>query len=256
VAIPEHVVRFWRALDALVARVRPTSWGAVVTDPRSPAIWDTNYARVDRAVPVGANEVERDLLPALHEAGATVEHVLTFHHEIHTSLLAELSGRGHRIGWDLVLDLPGPPAVIGAAAVEELEPGEELWSRFTASLALFGVDPPEAVAQLLALELDVLAPGGKRWFGVRGERGQIAALGALLVLDGVGYVDNVATFPQARGRGYATSITAEIASQARLAGAGRTILLADPDDGPVVRMYERLGFRRVGLLASTRGPLP
>jgi ribosomal protein S18 acetylase RimI-like enzyme len=256
VAVPEHVVRFWRALDDLVANVRPTPWGAVVTDPRSPAIWDTNYARVDRPVAVGADEIERDLLPALSAVGAPVEHVLTFHHEVHASLLAELSARGHRIGWDLLLDLPGPPSVIGSAAVEELEAGEELWSRFVASLALFGVEPPDAVAQLVALELDVLGPGGKRWFGVRDGRGEIVSLGALLVLEGVGYVDNVATFPEARGRGYASAVTAEIAMRARSAGADRTILLADPDDGAVVRMYERLGFRPAGRLASTRGPLP
>ena len=255
-AIPEHVLRFWRALDELVAQVRPTSWGAVVTDPRSPAIWDTNYARVDRAVAVGADEVERDLLPALLDAGAPVEHVLTFHHEVHAPLLAELSSRGHRIAWDLVMDLPGPAAANPAAPVEELEAGEELWSRFTDSLALFGVEPPEAAAQLRALEHDVLVPGGKRWFGVRDERGEIMSLGALLVLDDVGYVDNVATFPRARGRGHATSITAAIATQARIAGADRTILLADPDDEPVVRMYERLGFRAVGRLASTKGPVP
>ena len=185
-----------------------------------------------------------------------MEHVLTFHHEVHAPLLAELSSRGHRIAWDLVMDLPGPAAANPAAPVEELEAGEELWSRFTDSLALFGVEPPEAAAQLRALEHDVLVPGGKRWFGVRDERGEIMSLGALLVLDDVGYVDNVATFPRARGRGHATSITAAIAAQARIAGADRTILLADPDDEPVVRMYERLGFRAVGRLASTKGPVP
>jgi hypothetical protein len=33
------------------------------------------------------------------------------------------------------------------------------------------------------------------------------------------------------------------------------VLLADPADRAVVGMYERLGFRGVGMLASTRGAI-
>jgi ribosomal protein S18 acetylase RimI-like enzyme len=32
-------------------------------------------------------------------------------------------------------------------------------------------------------------------------------------------------------------------------------LFVDPDNLPVVQMYERLGFREVGRLASTKGPV-
>ncbi|MFN8232070.1 MAG: hypothetical protein U0V56_00825 [Actinomycetota bacterium] len=47
--LPDRVLRFWRALDAHFGSVLPTTWGAVVTDGRFPAIWDANYARVDVA---------------------------------------------------------------------------------------------------------------------------------------------------------------------------------------------------------------
>jgi ribosomal protein S18 acetylase RimI-like enzyme len=257
--VPDHVHRFWRALDELFSSVEPTAWGAVVTDGRYPRIWDTNYARIDVSDPgLRAADIERAALPALHRAGAEVFHVVTFHHEAHGGLLAELSGRGHRLGWDLVMDLPADHVAEPAAdpPVEEIQPGPELWAKVGESFALFGVDPGEAVTQLRAIERDVLAPGGKRWFAIRDRDGSLVSLAALLVLEGVGYIDNVATFPAHRGRGYASAITRRLTREAADRGAGQVCLFADPEDHAVVRMYERLGFTPVGQLASTRGPLP
>jgi ribosomal protein S18 acetylase RimI-like enzyme len=259
VPVPDHVLRFWRALDALVADVRPTPWGAVVLDARSPQLWDTNYARLDRPVPVDAADLERELLPALATVGVEVEHIVTFHHEVHAVLLAELSSRGHRIGWDAVMDLPpstDPAAAATGPVVEELSPGEELWGAVVASFHVFGIEPGDAIGQLLRIERDLLAPGGKRWFGVRSDDGRVVSLGALLLLEGTGYVDNVATMPEGRGRGRASAITRRIATEARSAGGQHVFLLADPDEPAVLRLYGRLGFREVGRLASTRGPVP
>ena len=45
--IPEHIHRFWKALDERHFHSEPTWWGAVVTEARFPAIWDFNYARID-----------------------------------------------------------------------------------------------------------------------------------------------------------------------------------------------------------------
>jgi ribosomal protein S18 acetylase RimI-like enzyme len=140
--------------------------------------------------------------------------------------------------------------------VEELHDGAELWSRVGDSLTFFGADPGDAVTQLQTIEREVLGPGGKRWFGVRDADGTVVSLAALLVLDGTAYVDNVATFPDARGKGFAAAVTSRIAAEADRAGARRLCLLCDPDDAAVVRLYRRLGFREVGRLASTRGPVP
>lgn len=259
--VPDHVHRFWRALDELFANVVPTWWGAVVTDGRYPRIWDANYARVDVPSPaLRVADVEADLLPALEAAGVTTFHVVSFHPEDTRSLLAELSSRGHRLGWDLVMDAgPADPIrtlIPARAAVEELPPGDELWSTVSDSLTLFGVDPKGAVRQLQTIERDVLSPGGKRWFGVRDEDGSIVSLAALLLLEGVGYLDNVATVPQARGRGYASALTVRLVEEARRSGAAHVCLFADPDDEAVVRLYASLGFRTAGRLASTKGPVP
>ncbi|MGZ8570923.1 MAG: GNAT family N-acetyltransferase [Actinomycetota bacterium] len=258
--VPDHVHRFWLALDELFARVRPTRWGAVITDGRYPRIWDTNYARIDVADDsLRSADIEAELLPALHDAGASTFHVVSFHPDHTAALLAELSSRGHRLSWDLVMNA-GRSRTIGPTApsveIEELPPDDELWTSVAASFALFGVDPGEAVEQLRGIERDVLAPGGKRWFVIRDETGAIASLAALLTLEAVGYIDNVATFPHARRRGYAAALTARIVHEARAADAEDVCLFADPDDDAVVRLYRGLGFEEAGRLASTRGPLP
>jgi ribosomal protein S18 acetylase RimI-like enzyme len=256
VPLPEHVLRFWCSLDDLLGDVRPTWWGAVVTDVRFPAIWDINYARIDEpAVDLSATEVEAELVPSLRAVGTNVLHVVTFHHEATTRLLSELSSRGHRVGWDLVMEVAPAPVRVDAD-VEELEPGPELWGRVADTLTLFGAEAGEPVDQLRRMEEEVLAPGGKRWFGIRNRRGTIVSLAALVRLGDVGYIDNVATFPRYRGRGFATAVTSQAIDVAYESGAAHVCLFADPDDRPVVQMYERLGFRAVGKLASTRGPVP
>jgi predicted GNAT family acetyltransferase len=118
------------------------------------------------------------------------------------------------------------------------------------------VDPDESIDQLRAIETDVLLPGGKRWFGVRDEDGTVVSLAALVLLGDVAYVDNVATFPEARGRGFASAATGAVIDAALAEGVEGIFLLADPDESAVVRMYERIGFRGAGRLASTRGPVP
>jgi ribosomal protein S18 acetylase RimI-like enzyme len=253
--IPEHIHRFWKALDELHFHVEPTWWGAVVIEARFPAIWDFNYARVDEPAPdLTLIEVADALLPALAEVGTDTFHVLFFHPEETTDLLVELSTIGHTLSWDLVMDLTDEPTFRHADVhVEPLDAGGELWSRVEDSLALFGNDPTVA-EQLRSIEEETFAADHKRWLGVRDDEGVIVALTALVLLEGVGYLDNVATFPQARGRGLATAIVARAIDVAREAGAVHVSLFADPDNAAVVRMYERLGFREVGRLASTRGP--
>ena len=101
-----------------------------------------------------------------------------------------------------------------------------------------------------------LAPAGKLWFAVRGEDGTPVSLGTLLVLDGTGYIDNVATDPAARGRGYAGAIVTRIGRETHRAGAVGPFLLCDPGAPATVRFYERLGFAPAGFLASTKGTTP
>lgn len=250
--LPEHIRRLWAGMDEMFAVVEPTPWGAVVTDARYPRIWDANYARVER--PASLADVASALEPALRAAGAEVFHVVVFDPVGSTSLLTELSSRGHRLGWDMVLQARSGSADAPRHEVEILPDGPELWDAVTTSLDVFGIEPDEAVAQLRAIETDVMLPGGKRWYAIR-DAGRVVSIAALLTIDGVGYIDNVATVPQARGRGFASDLVRAIVRDAA-AGSQRTVLLADPDEPRIVEMYRRLGFSEAGRLASTKGPIP
>ncbi|MFB3739345.1 MAG: GNAT family N-acetyltransferase, partial [Candidatus Velamenicoccus archaeovorus] len=196
--------------------------------------------------------------PALERAGARHAHVLVFHPEGQTALIAEASTRGDRLSWDAVMELRtharGGLRGEGAVRVVEVRrPDRAFWAALTRSLREFEVTEPEAVAQILRIEREVLLPAGRRWFAVEGQ-GTYPALGSLTVLEGVGFVDHVVTLPEARRQGFATAIVRRIVAEARAAGASDVLLLAEPGGG-AQRLYERLGFATTTQLAGTLRPL-
>lgn len=249
----EPLLRFWRAHDALFERVEPTEWGAVVSDARFPIIREPNYARVEDAEPVGLAEIEDRLVPAMRRTGSPAAHVVVFHPEEQTDVIAEASTRGERIAWDLVMQIRSASGSGPDHVREVANPGEDFWQIHRASAALFDIEGEETLDQLQAMERTVMVPGGRRWF-VAQEDGAPVALGALMVLGGTGFVDHVVTFPHARRRGHGAALTRRLVFEASQAGAERTTLLADPE-GDAVRIYERIGFERVGHLASWVSPL-
>ena len=64
----------------------------------------------------------------------------------------------------------------------------------------------------------------------------------------------VGTLPSARRRGLAAAVTALLAADARDRGVTLACLSAADDE--VARMYERLGFRRIGTACFARAPAP
>jgi ribosomal protein S18 acetylase RimI-like enzyme len=245
----EPLLRYWRAQDDAFERVEPFWWGAVVSDGRFPRIQEGNYARVETRQRLRLAEVEEPLLPSMQRTAFGRSHVLVFHPEDQTDLLAEASTRGEKLTWDLVMQHTGVPPAVHDVIVEEAAFDDELvTSAHRASLRWFDVTDPAIVDEMVRCETTVMIPAGRRWFVLRHD-GEPVAFAGLLVLEGVGYVDNVVTFPEARRRGYASALTARAVEAARAAGADRTYLMADPN-GTAKAIYERLGFRPVTQIAS------
>jgi len=244
----EPLLRFWRAQDDLFDRVEEAWWGAVVSDPRYPRIQEPNYARVETTQPVSLLEVEDALVPAMERSGSRRSHVVVFHPQEQTDLIVEASTRGERLAWDLVMAYTGEPSDDDPRVRELTEPDDAFWSSHRASLRWFDIAEDEVLDELQAIERDVLAPAGRRWFVVDGPDG-VDALAALLVLAGAGFIDNVVTFPAARRRGFARALTRRAVTEATAAGAERTYLLAEPD-GLAAGMYEGMGFEPVTQIAS------
>jgi ribosomal protein S18 acetylase RimI-like enzyme len=187
-------------------------------------------------------------------SGCARSHAVIFFPEDQTGLIAEASTRGERVTWDLVMVAAGQPPQPQDDRVEEVGRFDDaFWRAHASSARLFEVEEPATVAQLQALERDVMIPGGRRWFTVRGA-GEPEAFAALLVLGASAYLDHVVTFPAARRRGHAEALTRRALSEAAGAGATRTFLLAEPG-GAARRIYARLGFARLGYLASWLSPI-
>ncbi|XVV14671.1 GNAT family N-acetyltransferase [Actinoplanes sp. CA-131856] len=72
----------------------------------------------------------------------------------------------------------------------------------------------------------------------------ILATGTLMRSGDVAEIAGVATLPTARGRGYASQLTASLARRALTAGVDLVFLSAGDDD--VARLYTKVGFRRMG----------
>lgn len=250
----EPLLRYWRAQDALFDRVEPAWWGAVVSDPRYPRVQEPNYARVETEQPVRLAEVEEALLPATARCGVRRAHVVVFRPQDQTDLLVDASTRGDPILWDVVMEHSGDIASDRDPRVEEVEAFDgAFWRGHRESLAWFDVKDAGVVEEIATIERDLLVPAGRRWFTVR-QDGASVAFAALLVLEGVGYVDHVVTFPRARRRGFASALARHAVSESATAGAERTYLLAERD-GPATALYERIGFRPVTTIASWIAPI-
>src|SRR5438309_42614 len=100
--------RYFAASDALLQRVDPTWWGAVVADDRFPDVYDLNYARVDRALAdLSLDDVEGDLVPAMIRIGASHLEIVTLEPEGTGRLLDEAKRAGHSVSLDTAMEFRG-----------------------------------------------------------------------------------------------------------------------------------------------------
>ncbi len=83
------------------------------------------------------------------------------------------------------------------------------------------------------------------------EAGPIA-VGTHQPVDGATEIVGVATLPSARRRGIAAALTAALVADALRRGVATVFLGADSDD--VARVYERVGFMRIGTTAAAEKP--
>ena len=76
--------------------------------------------------------------------------------------------------------------------------------------------------------------------------GEPAAVAKRTTFDGASYLSSIGTRPAFRGRGLARLVTAAAAADGVAAGSSLTYLGVYVENEPAVRLYDRLGFERVG----------
>jgi ribosomal protein S18 acetylase RimI-like enzyme len=251
--LPEPILSFWMASLCLHARVGQTEWGAVVTDPRYPRVYEANHASVLRPAPdLTLQDIRSELIPALEQAAATHEHIEIMDADDDSPALRELLASPGEHDPDVVMIYEEKEPAAGRQVlspvpdvvwVEEVAPPDDpFWDLYRLVPNEYGETLPDDVLdQMLARVRDVFVPAGQ-WF-LRGKvDGQVAGVVSVLPLEGVAYIDNVVTLPPFRGRGIATVAVARAVSKSIESGAEVVFLLAEAN-GAAQRLYERLGFR-------------
>lgn len=119
------------------------------------------------------------------------------------------------------------------------------------AVAFGGHAPPPPTAADLRLLQDDLAAGAVARVLVTGPDGPVAA-GSAQRSAGVVELVGIATARAARRRGMGAAVTAALAAAAQDAGA-ELVFLAAADDA-AARVYERVGFRRVGECGISEPP--
>jgi ribosomal protein S18 acetylase RimI-like enzyme len=222
--------------------VEQFDWGRLVYNPKTAAMWSGNYLEVHSA--------ERD-------AGALAEladEVLAPRGIEHRFVMPLDPAGGQRLlpgfrelgGWEIwrsVYMVRAREPDCPASEAKEVSRDETEAVR----LAVAENDPDlpsEAVEQRLIRDARMDPVGHGRWFAAP-RHGEPAASSVLYSRDGIGQVEKVATVPERRGEGLASAVVMAAARASRVAGHRLTFLDADADDWPW-RLYERLGFDRVG----------
>lgn len=81
---------------------------------------------------------------------------------------------------------------------------------------------------------------------VRTEARPVVAFCAFWLVVDEAHINNLAVFPDLRGRGIGTALLRHALEEARRLGAVRATLEVRASNGPARRLYERLGFTEAG----------
>jgi GNAT superfamily N-acetyltransferase len=243
----ERAVSFEEALrERCAERIVPFRFGRALFNDTLPLVWDLNLLRVSK--PAGATvEVLVTEADRLHGEAGHGHRRVTVGDEAAGSLLADpFRSLGWRVDRFLVMGWHGPgerladiSAVVEEVDVATLRPLRE---------AIVRTEPwatSEEVTRMVVDSAQLLGRvGNARHFAVR-SNGE-AASAADLYSDGrTAQVEDVATSPAHRGRGYATAVVLRAVEEAIATGHDFVFLVADAGDWPK-ELYVRLGFAPLG----------
>jgi ribosomal protein S18 acetylase RimI-like enzyme len=227
--------------------VEEFDWGLLIHNPETPNIWSGNYLQIRStdldagALAELADEIQgplegikhRDIVPANPDYGERL-----------------VQGFESLEGWDVVRSVY---MVLSREPDREVGSAREVERAAVASVrrAVADDDPDftrEAVEQRLIRDARLDSVGNGRWFAAPAD-GEPGSACVLYDHEGVGQIETVVTLPEARNRGLATAVVMAAVDASRHAGHELTFIVADAEDWPW-KLYERLGFDRVGELCS------
>jgi ribosomal protein S18 acetylase RimI-like enzyme len=228
-------------------RLEPTPYGPVLVHTRLGRVHDLNFLRAEEPGEASAEELAAEAERVQGAAGIGHRRVNVRGEEERKRLEPQFV----RLGWQpqrfvLMVQRRGPERPAEHEVLEVDEPTlRPLWAEAIRSQP-HGKDEA-LVQQILQHRRDVGEAIPTRLFAAEAD-GKLVAHAELYSEGGVGQVENVFTLPDYRGRGLARSLVLSGVAESHAAGNDLTFLVADADDWPQ-RLYEKLGFERVGRYA-------
>lgn len=234
---------FMTRADMAGSRREPFRFGTAVFTPERPLRYDSNYLLVER-VPdeVTAAELAEEAERVQGPAG--LPHRLLFFRDarIAERFAPELGQAGWRHERHVLMAYRRPPereadtSIVTEVAADTIRPARERQIRS------YPWGTPEVAQQLLDAKAHI--PAETRFFAVL-VNSDVASYADLYLSGDVAQVEDVATMPEHRERGYASAVVLRAVHEAKMAGAELVFLVADAEDWPR-ELYGRLGFDEIG----------
>jgi ribosomal protein S18 acetylase RimI-like enzyme len=253
------VTDFDRAFDFMTradmsgSRVEPFRFGTAIFTPELPLRHDSNYLLVE-TLPDAVSAADLVEEAERLQGAAGLEHRLLLFCD---AFLGErVAPELVRLGWRrdrhvLMAQRRPPKHSLDTRIVSEVtqaalrEPRER-------QIRSYPWGTPEVARQLLDAKQRI--PVDARFFAVVAD-GAVASYADLYIDGEIAQVEDVATMPEHRGRGFASAVVLRSVEEARAAGAELVFLVADAEDWPK-ELYRRLGFDEIGtnvkLLRTTK----
>jgi ribosomal protein S18 acetylase RimI-like enzyme len=242
----ERAIAFEEAVrERCAGRVVSFRFGHAFFDDGFPRVWNVNVLRAERTAGVTAEALAAEA-ELLHRAAGHSHRRVAVPDE---SAGAALAPGFRELGWQaerlVLMAYRGPGERSSATAdVVEVEGKALRPLRETIARAEPWAEDDEVVAAVL--DAGELAAGTcpTRHFAILANGEPVS--GTSLYSDGcTAQVEEVATHPDHRGRGYASAVVLRAVHEALGAGNDLVFLVADDEDWPKL-LYERLGFEPLG----------
>jgi GNAT superfamily N-acetyltransferase len=235
----ERVIGFHRFLEECCCdRIFPAQIATALLNSSIPLVYDRNYVRVEYES-ANAGELASLTDRLLGAAGLSHRKIVCEQSETGERLAPQFERLGWTIQKLLVMVHTGTVEEEPIPLVAELEPVSMLpfWSEDNRNWHPDNEELARQLTQEHALAADCV---DTRFFGRR-EDGRLVSACDLYLRGGAAQVEHVATLPDYRNRGLASSIVRRAIAEAKRSGHDLVWLLADESGWPKA-LYARLGF--------------
>jgi len=226
--------------DRCIERVVETRFGPALFNDTHPTIWFLNVLRADSPGEATAAELAAE--------ADRVQAELRHRRVILPVGRTDLVDGFRELGWDpdhfLFMAYRGDAEPADTAYTEEVRP-EQIRSLREAIIREWQKDADdETVSDILAADMVQVGAVDPRIFGIV-EDGVVVSSAQLYSDGSTAQVEEVATLPEYRGRGYAKALVTRAVAEAVAGNHEFIFLIADGDDWPK-ELYARLGFEELG----------